>query len=80
MVGGSGGGFVVHVGPESTYLMFPGVVWSRGGGLLVGRGFCGARGVGLWWGRLRALGDDRARRQETLRALPVGTYVVRSRL
>ena len=42
MVGGSGGGFVVQVGPESTYLMLPGVVWSMGGWVL------GAGDSGLW--------------------------------
>ena len=66
-VGGSGGGFVVQVGPESTYLMLPGVVWSMGGWASGG-------------GRLRAMGADRARRRQALRAIPVGTNVVRSRL
>ena len=66
-VGGSGGGFVVQVGPESTYLMLPGVVWSMGG-------------VGFWGRATQGYGCRPGTGRQALRAIPVGTNVVRSRL
>ena len=56
MVGGSGGGFVVQVGPESTYLMLPGVVWSKGGWASGGPGVLWSKGCGLMVGQAAGSG------------------------